>query len=187
MAFVAEDGTGLATATSLVSVATTDTYWADRGGADNTTWVAATTASKQAALIKATDYVRHARRYRWLGTRKSYAQTMPWPRTGVTERDGLAVADTIVPWQVQQAVASLAVRALTEDLLPDLERGGHITSETVGPLSVTYGDGAPLGSVIQRVDGLVAPLLRLPLIEASPYLKQPTIPAGYVEKEFTYS
>lgn len=184
MAFVVEDGTGLATATSLLAVADADTYWADRA---NATWAAATTAAKQAALITASDYLRNQRRYRWLGVRKSYTQTMPWPRTGVVERDGLAVAATLVPWQVQQAVAALAVRALSEDLQADLVRGGHVTSESVGPLSVTYGEGAPLGVVIQTVDGLLAPLLRLPLAEATPYLKQPTIPVGYVEKEFDYS
>ena len=53
MAFVTEDGTGLAEANSYVSVAEADAYHADRG---NAAWIGEDSA-KQSALIKATDYL----------------------------------------------------------------------------------------------------------------------------------
>jgi hypothetical protein len=44
--------------------------------------------------------------------------------------------------------------------LPDLDRGGRITSESVGGISTSYAADAPAGAVIQAVDGLLKPLLR---------------------------
>lgn len=184
MAFVVEDGTGLATATSLLAAVDATNYWADRGG--HAGWTPATTAQREAALVKASDYIRNQRRYRWSGAKKTYAQTMPWPRASAVERDGQPVASTIVPWQVKEATAYLAARYLTEDLQPDLDRGGALLAETVGPLSTTYAEDAPLGTILQVVDGLLAPLTRGPLDPTSPDYSIPDIPAGYVAGEFEY-
>ena len=181
MAFEVELGTGSATATALASVAFVDAFWADRGGATNTAWAAASTGNKQLAIVIASDYIRSQPRYRWLGQRLSYAQAMPWPRTGAVERDGVAVPSNVVPWRVAQAAALLAPRALAgEALLPDLGRGGMVTSESVGPISASYSDKAPPGVVIQAVDGLLAPLLRRPGLDyVGGTLVQTAIPAGY--------
>lgn len=160
MSFVVEDGTGLSTANALASVAFVDTFWTDRGG--NAAWAGAT-AVKEAAIVKATDYLMGQLRYRWRGTKKTAAQALMWPRTGAYERDGQAVAETIVPARVQQAVAFLAPRLVGKALeveLPDLDRGGRVTSKSIaGVISTSYADDAPIGKVIQYVDGLLMPLL----------------------------
>lgn len=166
MAFVVEDGTGLATATSLVSVADADTYWTDRVG-DNAAWLALDEDVKQRQLILASDYMRNTRRYNWTGNRKLVTQRQPWPRTGAFERGAGAIGDSVVPFQVVEAVAYLALGATNPTTLqPDLERGNAIASESVGSLSVSYRPDAPPETVIQVVDGLLEALTknrRLPL------------------------
>lgn len=162
MAFIVENGTGLSAANALASVEAVTAWLTDRG--DDAAWAAATTAARQAAIVKATDYIANHRRYRWRGTKGSYAQALPWPRTGATEEDGQTVPSDVVPARVVAATAFLAARSLAgTDLQPDLEHGGMVKSESIGPVSVTYRDGAPPESVIMAVDGIVAPLLRNPM------------------------
>ncbi len=183
MTFVVEDGTGLATATSLCSVSDATAYWTDRG--DKVDWLSQVVADQQAALIRASDYVRNQRRYRWFGTKKSYVQRMPWPRVGGQETDGLAVPESTVPWQVAEAVAYLAGKGLSGELQSDLARGGQITSERLDVISVTYADSAPPGTAYQFVDGILAPLLRsLTLPLAIPTYVEPDIADGFTDNQF---
>jgi hypothetical protein len=182
MAFVVEDGTGLSSATSLVSLAAAKAYWTDRGG--QVDWDAENDIVKQTGLIRASDYVRNQHRYRWIGAKKTYAQTMPWPRTGVVERDGTAVPDNVVPWRVAEAVSYLAARALTEDLSPDLSHGGGVQSESVDALSVSYFPGFSVYAIIQAVDGMIAPLLRLPTDPILPFSSSPEMPSEFVSGTF---
>jgi hypothetical protein len=139
MGFVVEDGTGRADATSLVSLEKANTYWTDRplttGGV---AWNAISTAERQERLIVASDYIRNQKRYRWRGTKKTYAQRMPFPRTGLMERDGQEVPDNVVPHQVEEAVMFLAARAVAEDLQPDLERGGRVASVGVAGITQSF-------------------------------------------------
>ena len=51
---IVEDGTGLANANAYVSVEFADEYFSARG---NQTWVGLGSADKEAAIIKATDYL----------------------------------------------------------------------------------------------------------------------------------
>lgn len=159
MALIVETGTGSSTANSLASVADADAYHLIR---DNTAWAALTTAAKEAALVKASAYLCDEVRFPWIGTKaQGYAQRMPWPRTSASEADGSAIPDTVVPWRIVDACCELAgVASAGTDLNPALERGGQVKSESVGSISVTYMDGAPLGTVYQAAFGLVHPLLK---------------------------
>lgn len=87
MAFVVEDGTGLANANSGASVAEADEYFTDRGITD---WTG-TNDVKQAALIRATDYIemRWAGRWRYTMEFPDTPQALAFPRLdddGVTDR-----------------------------------------------------------------------------------------------------
>mgnify|MGYP006893286904 CR=1 FL=1 len=115
MAFVVETGTGSATANSFASEVAADAYHADRG---NTAWAAFSPAVKQGYLIAATDYLQNFAVFPWKGTVKTATQALAWPRTGVVETYGQAVADTIVPYKVIQATADLALIASTTTLQP---------------------------------------------------------------------
>jgi hypothetical protein len=147
MAFIVEDGTGIANATAYVDVAFVDSYHTDRL---NTAWTGLSdTALKQAAIIKATDYID----YRWdfIGDRKKAfeLQSLKWPRIGAWVRvDEKELLSNQVPLVVQYACAEYALLAVTlaptvgvdlGELAPALtvdETGGKIIAkrEKVGPV-----------------------------------------------------
>lgn len=136
MPLIVENGTGLPDAETYISVADADTYFAARG---NAAWAALTTEAKEAALRLATDYMEAEYGPRWRGERLKAKQALSWPR-GV---EG-------VPEAVRRANAELAVRASAGPLLAD--QGPAVKQETVGPLSVTYADGARQSTRYVAVD-----------------------------------
>lgn len=136
MAIVIEDGTGLPNAEAYISVADADAYFAARG---NAAWAALTEAQKEQALRLGADYMGAEYGRRWCGKRLTDTQALDWPR-GV---EG-------VPEAVKRANAELAVRASAGVLLAD--QGAQVKQETVGPISVTYADGARQGTKYAAVD-----------------------------------
>ena len=155
MAIVVEDGTGKSTAESYISVADASTYHTARG---NTAWAALTTdALREAALRKATDYMRQAYRSRWQGYRVNEDQALDWPRYDV-EVEGYAVDSDIVPTEVKNACAELALKASSADLNPDLTQG--VLSEQVGSISVTYDKNSPQRTRYAAIDAMLAPYLK---------------------------
>ena len=168
MALIVEDGTGKSDAESYISVADADTYFSKRG---NAVWAALTTEQKEQSLRKATDYMGQVYKLRWKGVRTTSAQALDWPRAFVERLDyryaGLNGYTTIdgqyyypsneVPPEVARACAEMAVRASAEALLPDV--GAQVKSETVGPISVTYADGARQVKSYKSVDGMLSAFL----------------------------
>lgn len=136
MALIVEDGTGLPDAEAYISVADADAYHAARG---NAAWAALAEPAKEAALRLATDYMEAEYGPRWRGNRLTAEQALSWPR-GV---EG-------VPEAVRRANAELAVRASAGPLLAD--QGPAVKQETVGPISVTYADGARQSTRYAAVD-----------------------------------
>ena len=134
MAFVVEDGTAKADANSYVTIADADSYFADRG---NTAWTGAD-AVKQAALVKATDYIEGRFGQRFIGSKKTTTQALSWPRTGAED-----FADTIIPVGLRRACMEYAVRALSAELAPDLKVDASgltvvATKKKVGPIETDY-------------------------------------------------
>jgi hypothetical protein len=128
MAFVVEDGTGLANANALIDVAFADTYFADRG---IVAWTGDTATVKQPAIVRATDYL--ANRFKFLGSPYNEDQALPFPVVYCDE------TDPQMPVKMKQAVAEYALRALTAVLAPDPTTdatGGRVIEkmEKVGPL-----------------------------------------------------
>jgi hypothetical protein len=123
---------------SYVSVADADTYFTDR---NNSSWAASDTATKEAALIEATQYLDAS--YRWRGTVASSGQALGWPRTGASDREGRTLSSALVPAAIEDAAFELASARLSNPLLPPQPRGGRTSKEKVGPLEVTYHPGAP--------------------------------------------
>jgi hypothetical protein len=150
-----ETGAIVAGANTFVSQAAVETYAANRG-----LTFAGTDDEKAAAIIKAADYLRNELRFKYRGSLKQYDQPLPFPRVGLTIKNGPSVPDTVVPQAIKDAQAELAVRARSTEIQPDLERGGAIKSESVDVISVTYMDGASMETVIAVVMGYLAPYLR---------------------------
>lgn len=130
MAFVVEDGTGIANANSYASVTEADSYFSDRGF---TTWTG-TNAEKQGWLIQATDYIdsRFYARFKGSVEFPDTPQALQFPRIGITGFTG-------IPLTLKRAAFEYALRAKASPLAPDIkmDASGLIVSETykkVGPI-----------------------------------------------------
>lgn len=160
MAFVVEDGSGLSTATSWISVADADTYATEVG---LTAWTGSNSV-KQTALIKAQRYITQLYRGSWKGVRSNETQALDWPRYGVYDVDGFLIASTTIPQALKEAQVELAVRALTADLVSDVAAAdvaiGSESKSIAGiSKSVTYIGGKATQASYPVVDMLLAPLI----------------------------
>lgn len=154
MSLIVEDGTGLATAESYISVADAGTYHSNRG---NTAWAALSSDTvREQYLRKATDYMMAMYRNSWQGWRVDDEQALDWPRYGCVV-DGISVDDDIVPTPIKNACAELALKVASGDLYADQTRG--TISETVGPISVTYDVNTPQRVRYSFVEAIIAPFL----------------------------
>lgn len=151
-----EDGTGKVDADSYISVTDADEYHDAIG---NATWTGSQ-AQKEHALRKATQYMQQVYFDRWDGYRKTSAQALDWPREDVQIK-GLRfveyVLSTTIPQEVINACASLALRAMTDDLLADEERA--VISESVDVISTTYSEYSPQRKKYPEIDKMLAKYL----------------------------
>jgi hypothetical protein len=151
MTLVTESGTGLNPAANTYIDATFfATYHEERG---NT--VTADDDAIEAAIFRAMDRLEYGYLYR--GWKSTSTQPCEFPRSDLYDRYGRLVQG--IPLALKRAQAELSLRALEGSLDPDLERGGLVTSESVGPISTSYSAGAPAGTSYPLVDKLLADLL----------------------------
>ena len=129
MALTVEDGTGLLTADSYLSVANTDTYHTAHG--DPLNWEQQETTRKEEALRQATRYLDIVYRTYWKGRRLSRDQSLAWPRTDVVDEDSFGLDSDELPAALLDACAELAIRDITETngLLPDISTSRNIVEE----------------------------------------------------------
>lgn len=142
-------------ADSYISVATADAYHAARG---NTAWAALTTTRKEELLRQATDYLEAVYAGLWVGNPVSMVQELQWPR--INYLPGVLLVDPlVVPAGVAKATAQLALEASTAPLI-DQSSEQQVTSEKVGPISVTYSEARTNKSVHTLADLYLGPYLR---------------------------
>lgn len=117
MSLTVENGTGLETANSYVSVEYVNTYHSDRG---NNLW-AGSDAKKEQAIIRATDYIEKRFATRFRGTKQSRRQALSWPRFNAIDNSGFLFSEEDnIPRKLKMAVAEYALRALKQgELAPD--------------------------------------------------------------------
>lgn len=134
MALIVEDGTGLSTAESYVSVAEADAYLAKFGLPD--AWNLSTEEQKEQALRQATRYVDARFHGRWKGWRSVDDQALDWPRSDVSDSDGFLIDSDEIPTLLKSATIELANRARSATLMPDIDEPGTIKSTRVrvGPI-----------------------------------------------------
>lgn len=176
---VLEDGTIVANANSFISTADADAYWADRG---DTVWSNYSGSQKQTAVLKAGDYLKNEARFEWRGSRITYAQLMPWPRSGAAILHGPSIPSNVIPVMLKYAQIELAYRAALADLQPDLDRGGMIKSSTVDVITTVWDDKAPPETVFPTVMGMLTPFLRVPKYTiANPFQAVPAVTYPFSE------
>jgi hypothetical protein len=163
MALIVEDGTARADAESYISVADADTYFANRG---NAAWAALDTTAKEQALRAGTDYMRQTYRLHWTGMRVTGTQALDWPRAWVALVDAPSgyrsvpsyVPLNVIPPEIKNACAELAVRSIAAPLSPDL--GPQVVREQVGPVSVDYLPGGRQALRYTAIDAMLSPYLK---------------------------
>lgn len=139
MALITEDGSGLAGAESLCSVAFADDHHAARGV---TIWSPLSVTEKEQALRRGTDYLEQVYGVRLSGYRQTTGQALAWPRYEVPRKGGFKGEFwpiSTVPAPISRACAEMALRAARADLAPDI--GRLKKSVTVGPIKTEYVDG----------------------------------------------
>lgn len=158
--FIVEDGTGKIDALSFSSIDYAKQYHARR---NNTAWGQLGVGVMKSLLVKATDYLEQVYRLHWRGVRKTEGQALSWPRENVERVDYTFFnltgyyPNNEVPIQVKNACCELALRALTQELAPDIKRVTN--SEKIGPLEVVYKDGSKPYIEFRQIDNILAPFL----------------------------
>lgn len=148
MPLTPEDDTGLANADSYVTVADHRTYAADRG----IELVRDADTEIEEDLRKAFDYVNSAGP--WKAEPLQQTQAGEFPRVDLS--DGMGRTWNTVPPQVKQAQHEAAILAgAGVDLFVVAERGGQVQSESVGPISTSYFQGASPDTYFQSIERLL--------------------------------
>lgn len=160
MSLVVEDGSCKSNANAYVALEDCDAYHADMG---NAAWVVDdededNVAARETAIRKATAFIDRKYGGRFRGRRQNASQSLMWPRWDAIDEDGFVIED--VPNAVKYATCESAYREyIGTDLMPDMERGGQVIQETIGPISTTYAAGAPSGTRYDMIEGLLRPCL----------------------------
>lgn len=161
MALIVEDGTGRADAESYISVVDTTAYHAKRG---NAAWASVPDdATREQYLRKATDYMEQAYREQWKQFRVYSTQALSWPRAWVQMPDApygygsfaAFIPNNVVPTEVKNACAELALLAISGDLNPALDR--RTTKEKVDVIEVEYDAHSQQYKSYRAVDMLLDP------------------------------
>lgn len=127
-----------ADAVSYITLAAADTYFS--GVIYSTDWDAATDATKEKALVTATRIID---RQTWAGTKVVHVSDLEFPRTGLSDKDGLAVASDAIPQVLLDAVCELANALISDSSLATHTSGaGKVKNYRAGDVAMTYRDGS---------------------------------------------
>lgn len=154
--FTVEDGSIVAGANSLVDVAYANSYHLDR---NNLSWDGSNEV-KQAALIKATDYIQE--KYSFSGDKVEADQPLDWPRSCVPNTNY-----NVIPDRLKQAVCLLALEVMTNPLNPSITPQGQVKFKKVDVIEVEYFAATSTTTKRPAIDGLLRPYLSGSAINAT--------------------
>lgn len=164
--FVVEDGTGLPTSNSYLSVASANQYHEDHGDPD--AWTGLGDGEKKRHLREATEYLDATFRSRWRGIRGTNAQALDHPRDNLNDREGFlrsssALSIELVPATALMALKSAEAVADGSELAPDLANPGSVkkTRKKLDVLEeeIEYESGNQPFTRYRRVDMILGPIL----------------------------
>lgn len=135
MAFIAEDGTGLETSNSYLTVEFANDYFTDINYQES--WFSKSTEERERALMNATFFIDN--QYIFPGYRSNKDQSLQWPRTDAFDRDGYELTE--IPKILKYATCEAALKTLTETLFQDKGRKGDVKREKVDVIEVEYIEG----------------------------------------------
>lgn len=150
---------GAADANSYPTLAEAVAYFATRPVV--TAWAAATDPNREAYLIMSTmltDIMPQA----WTGAPASDTQALGWPRTGMLNRNGVAISSAVVPNELKRAICEFAGKVAAADRTGDnalVQKG--IKSLTAGPVTLAFSGEI---SEIQAARFIVPDIVRMMLV-----------------------
>lgn len=154
---IAEDGTGLSTATTYATADFAGVYLQNQGGWAS--WNNATETQRATALMRATQWIDSTYGMRFVGYRAESDQPLEFPRSLAFDRYGYEISG--VPLALKRATAEVARRYLEDatQFDPDIGAGSNVTQDTVsvGPISIskTYAGGKDPAKRFPVVDRLL--------------------------------
>lgn len=165
MALIVETGAIVTGANSYVTIAQADTYHALAG---LRAWLEADDLQKEHALVQATKELEARFRGFWLGSKRNDSATvayqkLAWPRTGVVDEDGIELDELLIPDVVKDAQCEIAALIVSGSSLLQREvtaESASITSESVGPISVSYGKSGQLTSTFPLIERMLSGVCR---------------------------
>lgn len=97
----------------------------------------------------------------WSGARSSAnLSKLAWPRAQMTDRNGVAIAENVIPQELKDATAELAGQLAKGDRTLDFDTVVQgITSIKAGPVGLTFASGAAAGVTSKPVPDAVWALL----------------------------
>ncbi len=134
--------------------AAADTYMIARIGSS---WTASSSTDRNRALVSAT---RQLDRQNWTGERVAVApgQPLEFPRTGLVDKDGIAVSSASVPLIMEEANYELALELLADPAVQEAGSTGSNTKKVkAGSTSVEFfrpTSGTKFPTIIQELVGL---------------------------------
>lgn len=156
MSLVVENGQGVNNADAYISVSICDNYHLSLGNVEWEIKVAPedNTQEREEAIKKATAFIDARYGGRFKGRKKTSTQALLFPRVNIKDSDGYVLDG--VPSQIIKATCEASLKFFKgEDLMPDLDRGGQVISETVGPISVSYSAGALSATKYDMIESLL--------------------------------
>ena len=162
MALIVEDGTGMATAESYLSVADVSAVLALTG--EDAAWLAlASDTVREQVARKVMRALENERTFR--GQKKTAEQALEWPRVYATDDDGFLYEDTSIPEKLKTAFAVLCAAASVSgaDLQPTQTTPGAVQSKSirVGKIAIetTYSGGQSQVAFYRKAESLLAELV----------------------------
>lgn len=154
-AFVVETGSGLADATSYVSVAEADDYFAiDPHFAS--TWSGIDTTTKEYLLAWSTRIL--DQKTVWRGVLSvPDTQALRWPRTYVYDRDGRMIGIDVIPKQLKEATFELA-KWLRENDPTSGQDVDYLKSMRIDVIELEWQDNASQPTTPSIINAIIAPL-----------------------------
>ena len=152
LVIVPEDGTGLPNANSYISQAEGDAYFEAHLYGDS--WTNASTEDKDKAMAHATRLLDAHTNWR-TGSKKTANQALQWPREGAY-KDGFEISPSVVPVEVKNATAELAMLMISNNLTADVDQN-NLNSITLGKgaLEIEFNDSRPKRQIPFHVDALL--------------------------------
>lgn len=175
MALTVEDGTIVANADSYISLVDAATYHTAMG---NTAWAAlANDTLREQYLRRACQQMEARYKGGWAGSKRNDSTTvtyqpLSWPRKDVTDEDGIALDSQTIPKIVKDAQCEIALMLAggSEFLRKEITANEvSISSESVGPISVSYthGSGSQSFSSFPLIDMMLAPVCNTSQLRAT--------------------